>query len=87
MLWFMSMGTDAGQARDFDGAFKRLQVVPGGHAITFSLDGFRTVTEDVYVRPASTLKMHAIMHRLAVGEMSAPVPNPYTRRLSAMKSP
>ena len=69
-------GYYAGQARDFDGAFKRLHVVPGGHAITFSLDGFRTVTEDVYVRPDSTLKMHANMQRLTVGEMSAPVPNP-----------
>lgn len=69
-------GYYAGHAGDFDGVFKRLHVAPGGHAITFHLEGFRTVTEDVYVRPDSTFKMNATMERLAAGETSAPVPSP-----------
>jgi PEGA domain len=69
-------GYYAGRADDFDGVFQRLSVAPGGHAITFYLDGFRTVTEDVYVRPDSTLKMDETMQRLASGETSAAVPAP-----------
>ena len=71
-------GYFAGRANDFDGAFQALHVVPGGHAITVRLDGFRTLTEDVYVRPDSTFKMKATLQPLAVGEMSAPVPAPST---------
>ena len=69
-------GYYAGRASDFDGAFQALHVVPGGHAITVHLDGFRTLTEDVYVRPESTFKMKATLLPMALGEMSAPVPAP-----------
>lgn len=69
-------GFYAGHASDFDGALKHLCVVAGGHEITFHLDGFRTVTQDVYVRPDSTLKMNTEMERLPAGEMSAPAPAP-----------
>ena len=75
-------GYFAGHADEFDGVFKRLHVTPGGHSITFHLDGFRTVTEDVYVRPDSTLKMNAAMEPLAAGETSAPVPTPAPDRRS-----
>jgi hypothetical protein len=67
-------GYYAGLAGDFDGVFKHLHVVPGGHAITLHLEGFRTVTENVYVRPDSTFKLTMTMERLAAGETSAPVP-------------
>ena len=73
-------GYYAGHADDFDGVFKRLHVGPGGHSITFHLEGFRTVTEDVYVRPDSTFKMNTAMERLAAGETSAPVPAPLRQR-------
>ena len=69
-------GYYAGHASDFDGSFKRLHVVPGGHAITFRLEGFRTVVQEVYVRPDSTFKMNTRMERLGAGETSAPVPVP-----------
>jgi len=69
-------GYFAGRATDFDGAFQALHVVPGGHAISIRLDGFRTLTEDVYVRPDSTFKMKATLQPLAAGEASAPVPTP-----------
>jgi hypothetical protein len=70
-------GYYAGHASDFDGVFKQLHVVPGGHAVTLHLKGFRTVTEDVYVRPDSTFKLSTTLDRLAAGETSAPVPTPY----------
>ncbi len=67
-------GYYAGVADDFDGAFQRLHTSPGGHAITLHLDGYRTVTQNVYVRPDSTLKLKETMEKLAPGEVSAPVP-------------
>jgi hypothetical protein len=69
-------GYFAGHVHDFDGVFTHLAVVPGGHAIPFRLDGFQTLTEDVYVRPDSTLDMKATLEPLSAGEASAPVPSP-----------
>ena len=69
-------GFYAGRAEDFDGVFKKLHVAPGGHAITLYLDGFRTSTQEVYVRPDSTFKLNATMEPVAPGEKSAPVPVP-----------
>ncbi|HEY7190910.1 MAG TPA: PEGA domain-containing protein [Vicinamibacterales bacterium] len=69
-------GYYAGRAADFDGVFKKLHVVPGGHAITLYMPGFRTTTQEVYVRPDSTFKMDVTMAPLANGEASAPVPVP-----------
>lgn len=72
-------GFYAGQAGKFNGMFQRLHLRPGGHRITLHLDGFRTVTEDVFVRPDSTFKINTTMERLAAGETSAPVPAPVER--------
>jgi hypothetical protein len=58
-------GYFAGHAGDFDGPFQGLHVTPGGHVISLQLNGFRTLTEDVYVRPDSTFKMKAAMERLS----------------------
>ena len=73
-------GFYAGVVSDFDGAFKRLHLTPGGHVVTFYLQGYRTVTQNVYVRPDSTLKMNDTMERLAAGQTSDPPPRPTTRR-------
>jgi hypothetical protein len=67
-------GYYAGVADDFDGAFKRLHATPGGHAVTFHLDGYQTVTRNLYVRPDSTVKVKETMEKLAPGEVSEPVP-------------
>ena len=80
-------GYYAGHANDFDGVFKRLHVAPGGHSITFHLQGFRTVTENVYARPDSTFKMNTTMERLAAGETSAPVPSPIRPPAPDRRSP
>jgi hypothetical protein len=69
-------GYYAGVVDNFDGAFKHLHATPGGHAITLYLNGYRTVTEDVYVRPGATFKLTATMDRLPDGTQSAPPPKP-----------
>jgi PEGA domain len=73
-------GFFAGVVSDFSGGSKRLHTLPGGHAITLYLDGYRTVTENIYVRPDSTFTMHDTMQRLGAGEASAPPPAPATER-------
>jgi len=69
-------GYYAGVVADFDGTFQRLRTSPGGHTITLYLDGYRTVTESIYVRPNSTVKLKETMQKLAPGEASTPVPVP-----------
>ena len=49
---------------------------PGGHAITLYLPGYRTVTQNVYVRPGSTFKINDTMDKLGAEEVSAPPPSP-----------
>ena len=65
-------GFYAGVVDDFDGAFQRLHTSPGGHAITVHLEGYRTVTQNIYVTPESTFKLQLTMERLAPGEASDP---------------
>ena len=60
-------GYYAGVADQFDGAFTRLHTSPGGHAVTLRLDGYRTVTQNIYVRPDSTFKLKEAMEKLAPG--------------------
>ena len=69
-------GFYAGVADDFDGIFKRLHTTPGGHAITLHLEGYRTVTENIYASPASTYKLRDTMQKLAAGETSEAPPLP-----------
>jgi hypothetical protein len=71
---------------DFDGTFQRLHVTPGGHAITLHLEGFRTVTQNIYVTPTDTLKLHLNMDRLQPGEISGPPPLP-ARQLTRSAAP
>ena len=68
-------GYFAGNAREFDGG-RRLHVTPGGHTITMYPDGYRTVTEDIWVEPSKTVTLKSDMERLARGEVSAPAPAP-----------
>jgi hypothetical protein len=69
-------GFYAGLADDFDGVFKRLHTTPGGHAITLHLEGYRTVTENIYASPDSTFKLRDTMEKLGAGETSDPPPLP-----------
>jgi hypothetical protein len=69
-------GYYAGRAGTLEGILKRLHATPGGHAITVHLEGYRTITEHVYLAPGSTYTLHEAMEKLAAGETSAPVPVP-----------
>ena len=69
-------GFYAGVVDNFDGAFKHLRVTPGGHTISLHLDGYRTVTENIYAAPDTTVKMHYDMQPLASGETSDYPPLP-----------
>jgi len=69
-------GYYAGVADDFDGVFQGLDTSPGGHAVTLHLEGYRTVTRNIYVRPDSTYKLRETMEKLAPGEVADPVPPP-----------
>jgi hypothetical protein len=62
-------GYDAGTAGTF-------ATTSGGHAITLFLQGYRTVTENIYVRPGSTFKLNGTMDKLGAGEVSTPPPSP-----------
>jgi len=67
-------GYFAGIADDFDGVFQRLYTSPGGHAVTLRLEGYRTITRNIYVRPDTTYKLKETMEKLAPGEVGEPVP-------------
>jgi PEGA domain-containing protein len=63
----------------FAGTAGTVATTPGGHAITLFLPGYRTVTQNIYVRPDSTFKMNDTMDKLGPGEVSAPPPLPGSR--------
>jgi hypothetical protein len=65
-------GFYAGVVDDFDGLLEGLPVSPGGHTITFYLDGYRTVRHNVYVRSASTFKLRDALEKLPPGTASEP---------------
>ncbi len=67
-------GFYAGIVDDFDGVFQSLPLPPGGHNIVLYLDGYRTASHNVYLRPASTLKLHDTLQRLPPGMRSEPPP-------------
>jgi hypothetical protein len=65
-------GYYAGTADDFDGVFQRLHTEVGGTQSTIQLDGYRTVTQNVYVSPGSTTDVKLSLEQLAPGELNAP---------------
>jgi hypothetical protein len=58
----------------FAGTAGTFTTTPGGHAITVFRQGYRTVTQSVYVSPGSTFKLDVTMDKLGAGEVSAPPP-------------
>jgi hypothetical protein len=67
-------GFYAGTADDFDGIFQSLPLPPGGHQISFYLEGFRTARFNVYLRPGSTMKLRHEMERLPRDARPEPPP-------------
>jgi hypothetical protein len=69
-------GYYAGIVDDFDGIFQRLHLRPGPHDITLYRDGYRSVTQKVYVPFDTTLKIKYQMEPLAPGEIAHARPSP-----------
>ena len=75
-------GFYAGIVDDFNGTFEGLPVTPGGHRIVLYLEGYRTISQHVYLRAASTFKLRGTMEKLPAGvtsekpEVAPPVPAP-----------
>jgi len=69
-------GYFAGRVDEFDGAFERLHVAPGGHEITIYLEGFRSLKRQLYLNPNNTRTIEGTLEKLAAGEPLEPVPAP-----------
>jgi hypothetical protein len=80
-------GYYAGLVDDFDGYLQRLRVTPGEHEITLFLQGYRTVSQKLYLQVNSTLKLELAMEKLAPGETSEPVSPPVERPPEAQGPP
>ena len=66
-------GRFAGVVDDFDGFFQGLRVEPGGHELRLYLEGYRSVSQRVYVGPGENFKWRTMMERLAAGEANEPL--------------
>jgi hypothetical protein len=69
-------GYYAGIVDDFNGFFQRLRTSPGQHDITLYRDGYRSVTQHVYLTPDATFKITYRMEKLAPGEVAEARPLP-----------
>jgi hypothetical protein len=69
-------GYYAGIVDDFDGAFQRLRVEPGEHQIELYLDGYRPVTQKLYLTANNTFKVKYTMEKLAPGDPPPSRPQP-----------
>ena len=67
-------GYFVGTVDDFDGYWQRLHLPPGEHELTLYLEGYRTFTQTVLFRPATTLRITHTMEPLAPGEANDPRP-------------
>lgn len=65
-------GYYAGIVDEFDGVFQRLRVQPGGHTITLYLEGYRTETQELYLRPGTDQRVRLTMQPIGPGEQSEP---------------
>ncbi len=69
-------GYYAGVVDDFDGAFQRLHVEPGGHEIVVYKEGYRSIRERFYLSVNGSQKIAGDLERLAAGESNEPRPAP-----------
>lgn len=65
-------GYYAGIVDEFDGVFQRLRLEPGGHTIALYLEGYRTVEQDLYLRPGASQHLRLSLEPLAPGEQVVP---------------
>jgi hypothetical protein len=67
-------GYYAGTVDDFDGAFQRLRLEPGGHELTLYLAGHRTERRNIFLQETGTFRFRHTMEPLAPGEAAEPRP-------------
>ena len=78
-------GYYAGEVDNFDGAFQRLHVTPGGHEITVYSDGYRTLSREIYAAPNSTVTFSDDLMPLAPGEVSEPPAPPQSPTIAPIE--
>jgi hypothetical protein len=66
----------AGIVDEFDGTFQRLHVAPGQHELVIYLEGYRTITQHLYLGPNATRKITEKMEKLPAGEVAERPPQP-----------
>jgi len=86
-------GFYAGIVDDFDNVFQSLPLTPGGHEISFFLEGYRTERRRVYLSPGSSIKLRQNLERLPAGvpseppTVAEPVPPPPNGTYSPPRTP
>jgi hypothetical protein len=69
-------GYFVGIVDDFDGWSQRLRLAPGEYEVQLHLEGYRTVTERMLLRPGTTYRLRRDMEPLRPGEPQDPRPEP-----------
>lgn len=69
-------GDLAGIVDQFDGFFQSLDISPGGHEITIYLDGYKSITERLYLRIGAVTRIKGTMVKLEPGQPNDPRPVP-----------
>lgn len=69
-------GYFAGTVDEFDGKLQRLHVEPGEHEIVVYLEGYRSLTERLYLSPNSTRTIDGRLQTLGAGDAQDPRPQP-----------
>lgn len=69
-------GYYAGTVDEFDGKLQRLHVEPGAHEIVIYLEGYRSLTERLYLSPNSTRTIDGRLRTLGAGDAQEPLPQP-----------
>lgn len=69
-------GYFAGTVDEFDGTLQRLHVEPGEHEIVVYLEGYRSLTERLYLSPNSTRTIDGRLETLGAGDVQDPLPQP-----------
>jgi hypothetical protein len=65
-------GFYAGVVHDFNGVFESLPLTAGGHRITLYLEGYGTISRNIYLSPGSMFTMRESMQPLDSGETAEP---------------
>lgn len=69
-------GYFAGTVNAFDGKLQRLHVAPGEHEIVVYREGYRSLTERLYLSPNSTRTIDGRLETLGAGAAQDPLPQP-----------